>query len=198
MALMGMAATAAYLLQGGRWSPSALSQVTTQTLSAEHEVHDELEYFGSLEKRFDWSLGMCSDCYKINRCAELSPNNYSDAKQACLCDGKGPYARKPCQVQCQGHGPEPQYLVKLMPCQRRACNTCSRSCGGGNYWQNPGTIANWMYSSDYTTGKTWDQEYCFCMRLNCMKECKGIDLFDRVANCADLPLAAPAEQHVIV
>ncbi|KAG8470205.1 hypothetical protein KFE25_008626 [Diacronema lutheri] len=130
---------------------------------------------------------MCGNCYKMNRCSELALGNYSDAKQECLCAGVGPWAEKPCSVQCAKTGPHPVVETKLMPCQKTACNHCSRNCGGGNYWSNPGTIANWQYSSTFTSGKTWTRGYCQCMRTNCFKECEDVSLFSLVADCSALP-----------
>lgn len=108
-----------------------------------------------LEKKAAHSQAMCGNCYKMNRCSEIAPFNYSDAKQACLCAGKGPHAKRPCQIQCAKQGPAPIRDTKLMACQKSGCNKCSRNCGGGEYWSNTGTIANWKYSSTYTTGNTW-------------------------------------------
>jgi hypothetical protein len=74
-----------------------------------------------------------------------------------LCEGIGPFAQKPCTVQCAKSGPEPVADIKLMPCQSTACNKCSQKCGGGQYSSNPGTVGNWQFSPTYTTGATWSK-----------------------------------------
>lgn len=135
-----------------------IASVRTPALGSRPELAEasddgEADAGGDLEK----ANALCGNCYKMNLCSKLALGNYSDEKQACLCDGVGPDAQKACQVQCAQSGPEPVGEIKLMPCGKSACNRCSRNCGGGNYWANPGTIANWKYSPTYTSGKTWSR-----------------------------------------
>jgi hypothetical protein len=159
-AVLAVVATCAFIASsassGARPGLAALSRAfrsgRTEPL-AESLRADEKGEGAGIEKVYE----MCGNCYKMNRCSEISPGNYSDEKQRCLCDGIGPYAQKPCQVQCTKTGPRPVDETKLMACQKASCNHCSRNCGGGNYWSNPGTIANWKYSSTYTSGQTWTQ-----------------------------------------
>lgn len=135
-----------------------IASVRTPALGSRPELAEasddgEADAGGDLEK----ANALCGNCYKMNLCSKLALGNYSDEKQACLCDGVGPDAQKACQVQCAQSGPEPVGEIKLMPCGKSACNRCSRNCGGGNYWANPGTIANWKYSPTFTSGKTWSR-----------------------------------------
>mmetsp|Transcript_33202 Transcript_33202/g.82645 ORF Transcript_33202/g.82645 Transcript_33202/m.82645 type:complete len:193 (+) Transcript_33202:32-610(+) len=108
-----------------------------------------------LEKMASKSNSLCGNCYKSNRCMEISPGAWTEEKQRCLCEGIGPNAQKPCTMQCAHGGPSPVEETQLMGCQTQSCNHCSRNCGGSEYYRNKGTIANWPYSPTYTSGDTW-------------------------------------------
>lgn len=159
VALLSVGATVVFLasLQRASPQPAAIARTPPGAPHSGGAAVRPLDERGVADGGLEKVHEMCGNCYKMNRCSELALGNYSDAKQACLCAGEGPWAQKPCQIQCAKTGPHPIEEVKLMPCAKTACNHCSRNCGGGNYWSNPGTIANWPYSPTYTSGKTWSR-----------------------------------------